>query len=122
MSQETLQAIVREIGEAIKPLDLPQVNQTDIREVFGRLSQVEDALWQLRDGLEREAGYLKLRQIEELLTDMSVEYSLPSIQLLLRVLIQSPDLASEEALKRIMKVRTGLQKLERALRRLGETI
>jgi len=114
--RKELEAVSKKIEEARDPLLSGRVRMEDILEAFAKLTKVEDMLWRLRDRMEEEGiGYLRVRQIEELLTDMNIEYSLPSIQLLLRVLIQSQQLASEEAQKRITKASSNLRKLQSRL-------
>ncbi|MEM3485038.1 MAG: hypothetical protein QXI12_05405 [Candidatus Methanomethyliaceae archaeon] len=123
---EKLKKIAGEITKANEPLRRAGVKKEDITRAFDLLSDAENMLWELRDQVEeRGVGYPGIRRLEELLTDMQVEHSLPSIQFLLRVLLQSRTLSSEEAQERITMASVSLRKFQAALaaleRELGKT-
>lgn len=102
----------------------PPVKPADIKDAFDKLTNAEDTLWRLRDQMEA-AGveYLMMRQIDDLLSDLNSPFTVPQIQLDLRILIQSgTPLTSPEAQEKIRNAHTGLNKLRSDLGSLSRNL
>jgi len=117
-----LEEVRQLIAEARGPLLIDErktsVSERDILQSFQELTRAEDNLWHLLERMEAVGvGYLTVRQLNDLLSDVNVTYSLPGIQLSLRILIQSGQrlTSSEEAQARITRAYTGLRELQNQL-------
>ena len=95
----------------------PSVEHRDILSAFQDLTRAEDKLWHLRDFMDEEdIGYIIVRQLDDLLSDINTPYSIPKIQLSLRMLIQSKQqIDSHEGQEKIILAHKGLRNLQREI-------
>lgn len=121
---DDLQEAWKSIADAHIVLQKPSVGEQDILMAFRELTRAEDCLWRLRDQMDvEEVDYLTARQLDDLLSDMNTTYSIPRIQLYLRILVQSKQqLASSEAQERIILAHNGLRQLQRELSSLSRNL